>query len=201
MNTNYISEDDQNEDFNLRDTLEKYLIHWQWFVLGSLLCMGIAYVYLRYSTPQFQARTTILVKDEKKGGMLSELSAFSDMGLGKGMTSNLDNEIEILKSRTLVESTVKSFKMNVSLIGNGNVKSSEMYKDSPILVDFISTKPDFYLKSLNLEFIALGPDTFSLENKLENEDEPSIVIKQKEFRYGDIITTSIGKLIILAIKN
>ena len=196
MNTNYISEDDQNEDFNLRDTLEKYLIHWQWFVLGALLCMGIAYVYLRYSTPQFQARTTILVKDEKKGGMLSELSAFSDMGLGKGMTSNLDNEIEILKSRTLVESTVKSFKMNVSLIGNGNVKSSEMYKDSPILVDFISTKPDFYLKSLNLEFIALGPDTFSLENKLENEDEPSIVIKQKEFRYGDIITTSIGKLII-----
>ena len=125
MENKFISDEEQNEDFNLRDTLEKYLIHWQWFVLGSLLCLGIAYIYLRYSTPQYQARTTILVKDEKKGGMLSELSAFSDMGLGKGMTSNLDNEIEILKSRTLVESTVKKLKLNVSLFGNGNVKSSE----------------------------------------------------------------------------
>jgi len=102
MNTNYMSEDDQNEDFNIRETLEKYLSHWQWFALGAFLCLAMAYVYLRYATPQYQASTTILVKDEKKGGMLSELSAFADMGLAGGMKNNVDNEVEILKSRTLI---------------------------------------------------------------------------------------------------
>jgi tyrosine-protein kinase Etk/Wzc len=192
----FSEEEEQSEDFNLRDTLEKYLIHWQWFVLGVFLCLGMAYIYLRFVTPQYQASTTILVKDEKKGGMLSELSAFSDMGLGKGMTSNLDNEIEILKSRSLVESTVKSLKLNVTLIGNGNVKSNEMYKDTPILVDFISTKSDFYSSALLLEYVELSPDTFSLESKIGNEEVPSPIEDKKEFRYGEIIATSIGKLII-----
>ena len=151
MENKIFSEEEQNEDFNLRDTLEKYLFQWQWFVLSALFCLGFAYVYLRYTTPSYQASTTILIKNEKKGGMLSELSAFSDMGLGKGMTSNLDNEIEILKSRSLVESTVKALKLNITLIGNGNVKGSEIYNDSPILVDFISMNPNFFDSDLLLE--------------------------------------------------
>lgn len=196
MENKIFSEEEQNEDFNLRDTLEKYLFQWQWFVLSALFCLGFAYVYLRYTTPSYQASTTILVKDEKKGGMLSELSAFSDMGLGKGMTSNLDNEIEILKSRSLVESTVKALKLNITLIGNGNVKGSEIYNDSPILVDFISMNPNFFDSDLLLEYVELSPDTFSLESKIGNEEVPSPIEDKKEFRYGEMITTSIGKLII-----
>jgi uncharacterized protein involved in exopolysaccharide biosynthesis len=42
-----------------------------------------------------------------KGKMLSEMSAFADLGLSSGLKSN-DNEIEILKSRTLVQRVVKN---------------------------------------------------------------------------------------------
>jgi hypothetical protein len=50
----------------------------------------------------------------KKGGMLSELLCFfSDMLPGGGMVSNVDNEVEILKSRTLIESTVKKLNLNI----------------------------------------------------------------------------------------
>ena len=113
-------DENQNEGINLRDTLERYLNHWQWFALAILLCVSIAFIYLRYSMPQFQASTTILVKDEKKGGMLSELSAFADLGLGSGLKSNVDNEIEILKSRTLVERTVQKLGLNVLIVEKGN---------------------------------------------------------------------------------
>jgi uncharacterized protein involved in exopolysaccharide biosynthesis len=34
--------------------------------------------------------------------------------------SNLDNEIEILKSRTLLESTVRKLNLNINLISAGN---------------------------------------------------------------------------------
>jgi uncharacterized protein involved in exopolysaccharide biosynthesis len=46
-------------------------------------CIGLlAILYLRYTIPQYNVSTTILVKDENKGGMLSELSAFADLGMG-----------------------------------------------------------------------------------------------------------------------
>jgi len=152
MENNYSSEENQNEDFNLRDTLERYIENWRWFVLAVFLCVTVAFIYLRYTTPQYQASTTILVKDEKKGGMLSELSAFSDMGIGSGLKSNLDNEIEILKSRTLVERTVKKLGLNVVLVEKGNVISSEKYKNTPIEVNFINAKPTLYTNKMLLDF-------------------------------------------------
>ena len=139
-----MSEEYQEDDIHFRAILEKKLVHWYWFVLGAMLCLSVAYVYLRYTIPQYQASTTILVKDDKKGGMLSELSAFADMGLGGGMKSNLDNEVEILKSRTLIERTVRELKLNVSLTRKGNLVDAELYQGAPIKVDFLNTKPSFY---------------------------------------------------------
>src|SRR6478736_8075166 len=100
---NNMSNENQEQDFHIRAALDKYLAHWKWFVLGVFVTVFLAFLYLRYATPQYQASTTILVKDEKKGGMLSELSAFADLGIAGGTNSNVDNEIEILKSRTIVE--------------------------------------------------------------------------------------------------
>ena len=196
MNNSILSDDNQNDDFDLRMVLEKYLIHWQWFVLGAFLCITVAYVYLRYATPLYQASTTLLVKDEKKGGMLSELSAFSDMGLGNAMKNNVDNEIEILKSRTLIESTVKNLKLNVALITHGNIKSSEVFYDTPIVVDFIHHKPEFYSSKMLLEFVALTPHTFSLQSKLNEEEIPVLPKNKIAYRYGETISTSVGDLIV-----
>ena len=196
MENNFSSNENQNEDFNLRDTLDRYLVHWQWFVLGACLCLSIAYIYLRYATPQYQASTTILVKDEKKGGMLSELSAFSDLGLGNALKSNVDNEIEILKSRTLVERTIEKLGLNISMINNGNVISSEIYKDTPIKVNFINTKPAFYTNKMKFEFVELTPQTFELVSELASVDAQQFLKNKKEFRYGELIATPNGDLII-----
>jgi uncharacterized protein involved in exopolysaccharide biosynthesis len=48
-----------------------------------------------------------------KGKMLSEMSAFADLGLSSGLKV-MDNEIEILKSRTLVQRVVKKLNLNTS---------------------------------------------------------------------------------------
>lgn len=196
MENNFTSEENQNEDYSLRDTLDNYLKYWKWYILGVSICISIAYVYLRYATPQYQASTTILVKDEKKGGILSELSAFSDLGLGNGLKSNVDNEIEILKSRTLVERTVQKLGLNIVLIGNGNVISSEMYKETPIEVRFINTKPAFYSGKMKFEFLELTPQTFELGSELSSGDAVLFLGNKKEFRYDEPIATPNGDLII-----
>ena len=82
------SNENQNREFQLRNFIDHYLVHWKWFLIGTFISFTIAFIYLRYTTPQFKATATILVKDEKKGGMLSELSAFSDMGIESGLKNN-----------------------------------------------------------------------------------------------------------------
>ena len=201
MENNYISEENQDEDFNLRDTLDRYISQWRWFVLAACIALSVAFIYLRYSTPLYQASTTILVKDEKKGGMLSELSAFADMGIGGGMKSNLDNEIEILKSRTLVERTVKKLGLHIVLVEKGNVISSELYKSAPIEVNFINIKPNFYTEKMKLDFEELSANTFTLQAALEAGEKSLLLNPKKEYRYGEIIATRNGNLIVTKSSN
>ncbi|MEM8520404.1 polysaccharide biosynthesis tyrosine autokinase [Flavobacterium sp. PL12] len=181
-------------EFDLKAFLDIYLIRWKWFALGIFVFLFIAFIYLRYSTPQFRAATTILVKDEKKGGMLSELSAFAD--IGGGIKSNLDNEIEILKSRTLVESTVKNLKLNVSIIVEGRIIDSDTYKDSPIEVTLLNPDDQFYDNKMNFTFTELGPNNFELKNQLVNPKSKINLNSNNKFRYGQIISTQYGQFII-----
>jgi tyrosine-protein kinase Etk/Wzc len=189
-------DDEYENDFDLKALLTKYLIHWQWFVLAISICLFAAFMYLRYTIPQYSITTTILVKDDKKGGMLSELSAFADLGMGGGMNSNLDNEIEILKSRTLVEITVKKLNLNSSLIKDGRIVASEIYGDTPIIVDFIDKTERFYQSNIELNFTGLTPTTFELVNLGVSDSSKVILSDNTKFEYEKPIKTKYGSLII-----
>lgn len=67
MEYNNFDEDFESE-FDIKGFLVKYGRHWKWFVLGAAICLTASFLYLRYTTPQFRAETTILVKDEKRVG-------------------------------------------------------------------------------------------------------------------------------------
>ena len=197
MDFNTNMEDDFNDDFNVREYLERFLIHWQWFVLGLFLCISCAFVYLRYATPQFQASTSILVKDDRKGGMLSELSAFADLGIGgSGIKSNVDNEVEILKSRTLVESTVRNMELTISILEKGRINTIELYQETPIKVHFINAKASLYDEMAKWEFVRLSSSTFKLLNATEAIDALPLSNPKEEYRYGERIPTRSGDLVI-----
>ncbi|UFH35735.1 GumC family protein [Flavobacterium acetivorans] len=196
MQNNILNEDTE-DNFQLRAILDQYIFHWKWFVLGVFLCLGIAFGYLRYVIPQYKASTTILVKDEKKGGGLSELSAFADMGLGGALKNNVDNEIEILKSRTLVESTVRELHLNVNLVVEGNVIDATLYDNSPISVRFIRPTAALYSSSSTLKFSSTGGGRFRLEEELNDLSLPILFDSKKEYAYGEIIKTRGGDLRIL----
>ncbi|WP_278036328.1 GumC family protein [Flavobacterium nitratireducens] len=191
---NYISKESQEQEFHLRAELDKYLVHWKWFVLVVLVAVLIAFVYLRYAVPQYQVSTTILVKDEKKGGGLSELSAFADMGITTGLKNNLDNEVEILKSRTLVESTIQKLHLNVTLVSEGKIKSTVIYKKRPIVVTLGRQTQDLLQDTFVFQFESLSTDTFTLKNLVEDQEDP--LQGKEQFHYGRAIETLFGELTI-----
>lgn len=197
-NNNYHSFNENIEnDFDLNAFSKNYLIHRKWFGLGVGISLILAFLYLRYTMPQYQASTTILVKDEKKGGMLSELSAFADIGgIAGGMKSNVDNEIEILKSRTLIENTVKKLNLTVSIVVKGNIMDKELYKNAPIEVTLVNPENRFYKSKMNLNYSELTSDTFELQIELLDENSKVSNVPTAKFHYGELISTQNGQIII-----
>ena len=87
---------DENSGFDVRSLIDKYLRYWKWFVLTFIISVAIAYYKLNFIRPQYEAVTTIKMKDEK-GSDKSTLSVFQDIGIMGGSKNNIEDEIEIFK--------------------------------------------------------------------------------------------------------
>lgn len=98
--------------------------------------MACAWLYLQYATPVYNITASIIVKDDKKGGSAgSDLSTFEDMGIFSS-TKNIDNEIEILLSKTLVKNVVNELELYTHYFTKDGFQEIELYRNSPILVRF-----------------------------------------------------------------
>jgi tyrosine-protein kinase Etk/Wzc len=140
---------EEESDFNLKELLLNYLSYWKWFVLSLTIALAAAFVYLRYQTPVYNIHSSILVKDQKKGpdAMMKELDLFSSSKV-------IDNEIEILKSYTLMEKVVTDLNLQVSYFTKENFKrEDELYSESPVMLKFKTQNDLVYEKPLNLKII------------------------------------------------
>lgn len=190
--------EDDTHDTPLKEQLDRYLRHWQWFVACGVLGLILAFLYLRYTTPIYEAVTTVLVKDEKKGGMLSELSAFSDLGLGSGMVNNVDNEVEILKSRTLVAATVEKLHLNIDLAIKGKVVNRRVYGETPIQVHFLSTNEAYAQAQHEVLCKEIGKGYFTLEETptVAEDWKPLLTKTKATYRFGEKIATRLGTMMV-----
>ena len=116
------------ETLSLRDELEKYLYHWKWFVLSAFSALIVAFFYLRYATPKYEVKTSLLIKQDDNM-MSSELAAFQDLGLFGDSYNNIQNEIQLLKSRTLARSVAKDLNLTTRYFRQGRLKESEVYAE------------------------------------------------------------------------
>lgn len=149
----------------IRDLIFKYLKYWKLFVFFIALFLILAKVYLRYSIPVYKAVATIQIKDERSGNLASELSAFQDLGLFSGSKKNLYDELEVLKSNSLVEKTVKRGNFNIVYLAEGRIKSSDIYGGNPIEIDFKKKDEFFYKKDTTINVVINSNKTFELFNQ------------------------------------
>ena len=124
-------------DFQLIYT--NLILNWKWFVLSLIVCLGLGYLYLRYATPAYQASTKVLIKDDddsKRRGSLGSSMIQSAANLGFMSNSNgIDNEMEILKSRTLAQQAVYDLKLYVNYRHEGKLKDHVLYGDQEVNID------------------------------------------------------------------
>lgn len=168
--TNHTLENRGNdESIKYRDILKPYISRWHLFVVFSMISLGVAWVYLRYSTDLYLATATIIIKDTKAGGGLSELEAFSDFGLGNNFNS-VENEVEILHSRRLMQQVIDSLDLSISIARVGDVKDSDTYNNPPFTVEYISEDSSTVVKkNHSLDFQVLGNNALTLTGEFSDD--------------------------------
>ncbi|WP_242357598.1 polysaccharide biosynthesis tyrosine autokinase [Bacteroides acidifaciens] len=132
------------EQINIQEILFRYLIHWPWFVASVIVCVALAWGYLRLTTPIYNISATVLIKDEKKGGGANMSSELEKMGLNGfvSSSSNIENEIEVLSSRTLAREVVSSLGLFVTYMDEDRFPKKELYRTSPVLVSLTPQEAD-----------------------------------------------------------
>ena len=155
----YSVEQEANENkIDFREILFKYLIHWPWLVGTVVVFLLGAWLYLRMATPVYNISATVLIKDDKKGGGVGMASELENLGLDGLVTSsqNIDNEIEVLRSKTIAKEVVVDLNLYVSYTDEDEFPAKDMYKTSPIQVSLIPQEAELLDKTMIVE-MALQP--------------------------------------------
>lgn len=132
------------EQVNIQEILFRYLIHWPWFVASVVICIACAWGYLRLATPIYNISATVLIKDDKKGSGASMSSELERMGLDGFVSSsnNVDNEIEVLRSKSLAREVVNHLGLFVTYKDEDEFPSRELYRTSPVVVSLTPQEAD-----------------------------------------------------------
>lgn len=179
------------DKISIQEVIKKYLSNWKWFFLSAIVFLTLAYLFIRYSTPRYSVAATIKMIEDTSSS--PEMAIFKDLEGFSDNSIEVEDEVQIMKSRTLMLDVVKELKLNFQYFTEGRVKEVEMYDESPIRVKFL--KSDSIINQAYFSFyIDIKSETkfnYSLNEEATTE----------EFTFGENIPTPIGNMVIVPTIN
>src|SRR6185437_7087133 len=168
---------DEKEDNFMQQTASKYFPYWPIFLIAIAVAIGVAYTYIRYATPIYEATATVIIKDEKKGNEESKLVESLDQISSKKI---VENEIEIIQSRELMENVVTNLGLYAPIYQKGDVHDILAYTTSPVTI------------------VALYPDSLNYYKRIDlqyNRNSKEIILNNKyKYPLDSIVSTPFGRL-------
>jgi tyrosine-protein kinase Etk/Wzc len=175
---------EERDENMMQQFVSKYVPYWPLFLLSIVIAIGVAYTYLRYTTPVYEATATIIIKDDKKGNEESKLVESLDQISSKKI---VENEVEIIQSRKLMENVVRSLRLYAPVYEKGDVHDVLAYTKSPISI------------------LSVYPDSLKFAEKImfEYDNKAGQMIINNKYKYSldQIVETPFGKLKFIANKN
>lgn len=159
----------------IKDLFFKYIRFLPVFLVSVALALLGAYVYLRYTTPIYRSQGTITFKIESQGGS----DKFDEIYFAKN-EQDMQTEMEILKSKALMERVVKAANLQTTYFAVGKIKTLNIYKSCPFRLDIFELNDSTNMPSFSLTIRFVDDDEFRVNN-----DEAT-------FRFGQLFRNTYG---------
>lgn len=194
-NTNTIEEEEGGFDF--KTLITKFFIYWKWIAASVIVCLCCAAFYIRIQTPVYRIQATIMINDEKKGSFQNQMMTLQqDFGF-MSTTGGIDNEIEILRSKSIIKQAVLDLKLYTNYsIDEGFARPARiLYGKYPVEVNI--GRSDLENLASGIALTITQPDSVTYVVKYMDHDpataETFEVVKEfKEFPY--VLRTHAGEL-------
>lgn len=106
--------------------MHKYSRYWYLFLAGAILSLTAANLYLRYYvTYQYGISSTLLIKSDNSRSNISAADAFGDAKIGT--TKNINDEMEMLRSTSLMHRVMNELSLSTNYQIEGKIKNTEVY--------------------------------------------------------------------------
>jgi len=175
--TNHPEFEEAEEEVSIGDIFYRFLPYWPLFVLLLIINLSGAWLYLRYTKPVYETTATLLIKDDKNTpANANDLMQAFDMF---GSKKNVENEVEVLQSKTLMEQVVKDLHLYAPVFSQGRVLNQLAYTHSPIVIE------------------ARYPDSITLVKKIPfiyNHTKGTINFDHSNYPLNQWVSTSYGIL-------
>jgi tyrosine-protein kinase Etk/Wzc len=175
---------------SLKEVLRQYTRYWYFFLLGIALALSGAYIYLRYATSSYQTSSTIIIKDEKKGGGAAELAAFSELSFfSNAFSDKIESELVLLNSKTLIGKAVRALNLNVRYYYEGAIKNRELYSYVPFKVNFLNVPDTTNIVPPKLIVTIESSSTFTISDEQNTFYTTHDFGEKITFPFGDVVVT------------
>lgn len=165
------SDESAGSGFTWRDLIMMLKLKWLWFVLSVVICLVIAFVYIKKTPPVYSTYIKVLIKDVDPNAQRMYGSAFADfsqLGLMNN-TNGFDNEMEIIGSKTLALRSVYNLKLYVNYFTKSLFRKNELYGNSPVLADMAKEYLDTLAAPVNLKITPVD-DGYEVKGKALDQD-------------------------------
>jgi capsular exopolysaccharide synthesis family protein len=170
---------------------QRYISYWPLFIVLILIAVGCAKFYTWYAIPVYESNARILINDEKKGAEDSkEREVFNTLNNKK----IIENEMEVVQSRTLIDNVAKQLYLNVPVYKRDRLQNISAYTISPIRIETSDTvfaehpKEVFFSVNKDASEVTIEGNVYSLNTWVNTEYGNLRFVRNNKFR--GTLTTS-----------
>ncbi|MBT8195566.1 MAG: hypothetical protein KJO64_04015, partial [Bacteroidia bacterium] len=190
MNSNGKNNSPLHEEIDVVGIFYEVLSKWYYYVGALILCLGIAFVFIKLTLPEYQAHSTILIKEsEKSANNISNIIA----GEMYGVQRNLTTEIGIIKSRAIIEETIDRLNLEVSFFNLIGTPPYPIYNEPPVSVKQYKVSDDF--RDVDFGVRIINDNEYELEINNDTKSLPDYYYKESH-KFGERVKTNQFELVL-----
>ena len=177
----------QYKESDIREFFKPILYHKFGAILIFLISVGLAFLYINLTTPLYQTDSKIEITEASQNALSKDIVLSALTG---GSVVNIETEIDIIKSRSLVSKAIEKIGYQVNYFQKDGIKNIELYKESPFIVKVFAVRnPEIYGKLFQIKPIDENRFELSVKQGLLSK----LGIKKDDFNYSN--THKFGELI------
>ena len=178
----------QEDEIDLKKIYSRVASNWHFFLISLIVALICAFIFTTYTIPTYNVSATILINEEKKAASLGNDQLLEGFGLGGG-TNNLDNQIMVLTSKTLIGRALDELHFDIEYYHRSLFNKIALYPNH--IIKIVPEIADNLPRDIEFTFKYLDNNKFSIDAKTND-----YFVLHKQASFGEILKTPAGNFSI-----